>query len=697
MSEEVITGNVPIPGALTAVDDKHIVAYTGDLYDPYFKMTQAEINKLRDLSANTGFPLLVAASAKVLSSELQEDGSYKITTSKALWVNGDIVGYDIDLTLQGQYCTITGVDDVVFYCTKDIPAQTTIYRVGCTSAGNRQICIVLNYNVMSSITVYKNASPLNMFSEILSQIGSTMKSNNVNFRGLFYKEDGTNIVNDYTTKIESESTTRETADTTMQGEIDELKFTKTIYSAYSELPYQRIFSIPREQSVIFAVSKNVMGRTKTDYLFYSASDYVTDDYFYCNKLQEFYDVRPAPYNANGVSIKANNSKMAPSIQYIFRLIYASCSLDKITWYDDTFLQSTSYVEKNRILAVENTIINPTEETTQVFSTNSAGQYDSFDMASHNDYIIDSSASSGIVSLTAEQFQTDRIYRFSFNQNGTLTLKVTGVKDLSVEVKSGKILSLTPVQVESGYEWYTEEQDVPDSVYTKVEVDNLLSYKANDELVVHKAGDEIITGSKTFQSSQDFQGETTFESKIIFGSSDDANKATITKSADDSTLNVSNALNLGESGQINSTDTRAVDGETVYAYAEDKSKKVQTLTASSTHETYPTSKAVVDYVNSDSTNVVHKTMDETISGTKTFNNQIELNVSGDIDEGQTAAVNGDKVYQYAAEKDHSVITRSSSKLNIGTLADVDNLGTSADPIALQSYVDQYTTDIIITVE
>lgn len=39
------TGNCPTPGALTPTDAQNVVAFTGDVYDDYFKENQAELNK----------------------------------------------------------------------------------------------------------------------------------------------------------------------------------------------------------------------------------------------------------------------------------------------------------------------------------------------------------------------------------------------------------------------------------------------------------------------------------------------------------------------------------------------------------------------------------------------------------------------------------------------------------------------------
>lgn len=53
----VRTGNVKIPGALTAVDDNHIVAYTGDIYDPLWSMTQEDLNEQVFHKIRTGQPI----------------------------------------------------------------------------------------------------------------------------------------------------------------------------------------------------------------------------------------------------------------------------------------------------------------------------------------------------------------------------------------------------------------------------------------------------------------------------------------------------------------------------------------------------------------------------------------------------------------------------------------------------------------
>lgn len=116
----------------------------------------------------------------------------------------------------------------------------------------------------------------------------------------------------------------------------------------------------------------------------------------------------------------------------------------------------------------------------------------------------------------------------------------------------------------GDNYYTKSQ-INRKFYTKSEVDNLLSNKANDSDVVHKSSDETIAGTKTFTST--IVGNVTGNASTATKATQDAAGNTIT------TTYATKAEN----------NTKANDSE-----------------------------------------VVHKSGDETIAGTKTFNDSVHAN-------------------------------------------------------------------------
>ena len=280
---------------------------------------------------------------------------------------------------------------------------------------------------------------------------------------------------------------------------------KTITSGYSEgYELQQVFSIPQGHSVIMAVRVSTMSTTYTDLLRYSCSGNTSVQNFYCDNIIYFTENKALPTIGYPVCIKAKNSPYAPASKYTFKVLYASCGVDNITWYDNVFVNRKAYARENERLTLKNDPIDEDAETTQVLATDAQGALDGLDLQNYTDFIIDTSASSGSCTFSPASFKPDNIYRIMFSEDGEVNFTdIPNCQDVTAQVKGDSIVSIVFQEGTNGEYYIAIDQQPIEVYYTKEETDNLIDEKINEidlSDVVHKSGAEAITGNKDFSNS-----------------------------------------------------------------------------------------------------------------------------------------------------------------------------------------------------
>lgn len=164
----------------------------------------------------------------------------------------------------------------------------------------------------------------------------------------------------------------------------------------------------------------------------------------------------------------------------------------------------------------------------------------------------------------------------------------------------------------------------------------LAGKADDNGVVHKTGDESVDGWKTLST-----GIVVGNSGYIRFTQPGTAGASISGGTNN-TLTVEGGGIIASSGNILNNESRLVTGGKVYTVLLDYqtlANLVTALSSSSTDTQYPSAKCVYDALTgkANDTSVVHKTGDETISGKKTFTEDLYVNGATISNAGNIASV------------------------------------------------------------
>lgn len=406
---------------------------------------------------------------------------------------------------------------------------------------------------------------------------------------------------------------------------------KTITSGYSEgYELQQVFSIPQGHSVIMAVSVSTMATTYTDLLRYSCSGDTSVQNFYCDNIIYFTENKALPTIGYPVCIKAKNSPYAPASKYTFKVLYASCGVDNITWYNNVFVNRKAYARENERLTLKNDPIDEDAETTQVLATDAQGALDGLDLQNYTDFIIDTSASSGSCTFSPASFKPDNIYRIMFSEDGEVNFTdIPNCQDATAHVKGDSIVSIVFQEGTNGEYYLAIDQQPIEVYYTKKETDHLLAecLKINDidlNDVVHKSGAETITGNK------DFSNTTPRFTAMYIG----LGSRMLTYS------NVGfdfEGMIQAQSGRIEAEGLNSamlVSGRIVWNALQAYLKKADIATTldDATDEKVPSAKCVADAleeISFDDTNLVHKTGTEYINGEKFFNRTVTCNYKLDL--------------------------------------------------------------------
>lgn len=401
---------------------------------------------------------------------------------------------------------------------------------------------------------------------------------------------------------------------------------KTITSGYSEgYELQQVFSIPQGHSVIMAVRVSTMATTYTDLLRYSCSGDTSVQNFYCDNIIYFTENKALPTIGYPVCIKAKNSPYAPASKYTFKVLYASCGVDKITWYDNVFVNRKAYARENERLTLKNDPIDEDAETTQVLATDAQGALDGLDLQNYTDFIIDTSASSGSCTFSPASFKPDNIYRIMFSEDGEVNFTdIPNCQDATAQVKGDSIVSIVFQEGTNGEYYLAIDQQPIEVYYTKEETDNLIDEKISEidlSDVVHKSGAEAITGNK------DFRNSTPRFTTMYIGLG--------------SRLLTYSNVGFDFEGYIQASSGRIepeglysvmlVSGRAVYNALQAYLKKADIATTldGATDDKVPSAKCVADAledISFDDTNLVHKLGTEYITGHKYFDNIVTCNNS-----------------------------------------------------------------------
>lgn len=399
---------------------------------------------------------------------------------------------------------------------------------------------------------------------------------------------------------------------------------KTITSGYSEgYELQQVFSIPQGHSVIMAVRVSTMATTYTDLLRYSCSGNTSVQNFYCDNIIYFTENKALPTIGYPVCIKAKNSPYAPASKYTFKVLYASCGVDHITWYDNVFVNRKAYARENERLTLKNDPIDEDAETTQVLSTDAQGALDGLDLQNYTDFIIDTSASSGSCTFSPASFKPDNIYRIMFNEDGEVNFTdIPNCQDATAQVKGDSIVSIVFQEGTNGEYYLAIDQQPIEVYYTKEETDNLIEEKISEidlSDVVHKSGAETITGNK------DFRNTTPRFTAMYIGLG--------------SRLLTYSNVGFDFEGYIQASSGRIepegmysvmlVSGRAVYNALQAYLKKADIATTldDATDDKVPSAKCVADAleeISFDDTNLVHKLGTEYITGHKYFDDIVTCN-------------------------------------------------------------------------
>lgn len=398
---------------------------------------------------------------------------------------------------------------------------------------------------------------------------------------------------------------------------------KTITSGYSEgYELQQVFSIPQGHSVIMAVRVSTMSTTYTDLLRYSCSGDTSVQNFYCDNIIYFTENKALPSIGYPVCIKAKNSPYAPSSKYTFKVLYASCGVDNITWYDNVFVNRKAYARENERLTLKNDPIDEDAETTQVLATDAQGALDGLDLQNYTDFIIDTSASSGSCTFSPASFKPDNIYRIMFSEDGEVNFTdIPNCEDVTAQVKGDSIVSIVFQEGTNGEYYIAIDQQPIDVYYTKEETDHLIDEKISEidlSDVVHKSGAEAITGNKDFSHS--IPRFTAMYIGLGYRMITYSNVGFDFEGMIQATSGSIQAEGLNSAMLVSG---RAV-WSALQAYL--KTADIATTLDGATDDKVPSAKCVADALSEiswDDTNLVHKTGNEIIAGNKTFNHALNF--------------------------------------------------------------------------
>lgn len=134
---------------------------------------------------------------------IEEEEYYKIIFEDDIFLGNDIVGYDVQDDLTGQYFKIEYVREGAAYVSKDsiIPEKyTTVYLMGSTSDRSRQLVLILHeYNGAIVLSQFLNIAIDNINTNYFFRLGQhgvdswKVYGEDVYFKGTFIDEKGRNL------------------------------------------------------------------------------------------------------------------------------------------------------------------------------------------------------------------------------------------------------------------------------------------------------------------------------------------------------------------------------------------------------------------------------------------------------------------------------------------------------------------------
>lgn len=362
---------------------------------------------------------------------------------------------------------------------------------------------------------------------------------------------------------------------------------KTIRQVYDESgKLQVLFAC--NGSCVLKYSASVSGRSWGDELYYTSTNYPTADTFFTLTRQDFTESRYLGV-PRGVCIPTKTVAAAPSIEFTFEVVYLKGS---ITWYDGDRLVSVSSED------IQCAKIATREDLSSAINlTTSAAGYIYNDqnepvssLADNTLYTMNASANGGAFTIPARNdYAGTTIFCYG---DGAATLNGT-----DYAYTSGQTLVL-----EGGV---VHVEDTDNDYYTKAETDAQLE----------SLRDEISTVYK-------------YKGSCLF-----ANLPTTNRKVGD-TYNVTDAFTLdgvtypaGTNVSWTGTEWDALAGDS--SNKEDKGNKVTSISSSSTDTQYPSAKCVY-------TSLAGKADDNAVVKFVKLNGTTHAPVSGVVDLGNTSA-------------------------------------------------------------
>jgi hypothetical protein len=270
----------------------------------------------------------------------------------------------------------------------------------------------------------------------------------------------------------------------------------------------------------------------------------------------------------------------------------------------------------------------------------------------------------------------------FSEDGEVYFTdIPNCQDVTAQVKGDSIVSIVFQEGTNDEYYITIDQQPIEVYYTKEETDNLIDEKISEiDLgdVVHKSGAETITGNKDFRNTTPrFTGM-----YIGLGSR---------------LLTYSN-VGFDFEGMIQATSGRIeaeglysamlVSGRAVWtalqAYL--KTADIATTLDDATDDKVPSAKCVADAlaeISGDDTNLVHKTGNETINGSKTFNNALNFYNLFGLTSAQDTYINITTTLNTSTSKPNLLLS-STSNNSSRLIAIINEEGISVPNLMINGY-------------
>lgn len=206
--DSIIPDKLKVNMLVFVEEEERIYRYRGDTWT-LFKIASNDLEGATPLTRNT-----------VVKEVTEEENYYKIIFEDQIFEGNDIVGYDIQDDLTGQYFKIEYIREGAAYINKDTnppKKYQTVYHMGNTSDRSRQLVLMLHeYNGATVLSQFLNIAIEGINTNYFFRLGQhsvnswKVYGEDVYFKGTFIDEKGRNL-------SDLISINRETLDTGLAG------------------------------------------------------------------------------------------------------------------------------------------------------------------------------------------------------------------------------------------------------------------------------------------------------------------------------------------------------------------------------------------------------------------------------------------------------------------------------------------------